>query len=228
MYLMPAAVRSSRGMGMHHRRGMGAIVRTNLLAPPTRVGSNLPLLNPENNWGTTNSPMYQNPTASTTVPSTNPNTPVPSGFPTNQFFVNTDGSVWEYGANGWFNTGTPYNTAASSTVPISTSTSTTAVSSTTGTPVPAGYPTNAEFINTDGTIWTYNSAVGAWQYSGISQSAAASTTAATTATTAEGDVQSLLDWFSQSTLITGLPNWILAAGAGLVALKFLQPSKGGH
>jgi len=42
-------------------------------------------------------------------------TPVPVGFPTNQFFVSNDGSVWEYSQaqGGWINTGTPYNVGAS-------------------------------------------------------------------------------------------------------------------
>jgi hypothetical protein len=43
-------------------------------------------------------------------------TPVPVGFPTNQFFVSNDGSVWEYSQaqGGWINTGTPYNVSAPS------------------------------------------------------------------------------------------------------------------
>jgi len=42
---------------------------------------------------------------------------VPAGFPTNQFFVNSDGSVWEYSqtAGTWVNTGTPYNVGQSAT-----------------------------------------------------------------------------------------------------------------
>src|SRR6266850_8445319 len=41
-------------------------------------------------------------------------TPVPPSYPTNQFFVAPDGSVWEYSSSSgkWFNTGTPYNTGA--------------------------------------------------------------------------------------------------------------------
>lgn len=42
-------------------------------------------------------------------------TPVPIGFPTNQFFVSNDGSVWEYSQaqSAWMNTGTPYNVGTS-------------------------------------------------------------------------------------------------------------------
>lgn len=151
----------------------------------------------------------------------NPGTPVPSNFPTNQFFVNTDGSVWEYGTNGWFNTGTPYNTGASS--PASPVTSTSAVT-TSGTPVPAGYPTNATYTASDGSIWSFNAATGTWQYAGVSASAATAA-AATPAAAAESDFQSFVDWLPQSTLINGVPNWALAGGAMLLVYKLFYSGK---
>jgi len=43
------------------------------------------------------------------VPAANAGTPVPSGYPVNQFYVATDGSVWEFTGGKWFNTGTPYS-----------------------------------------------------------------------------------------------------------------------
>src|SRR6266436_729056 len=48
------------------------------------------------------------------TPSANTGTPVPGGFPTNQFFVASDGSVWEFGSGKWFNTGTPYSAPGAS------------------------------------------------------------------------------------------------------------------
>lgn len=154
--------------------------------------------------------------------STNAGTPVPSNFPTNQFFVNSDGSVWEYGASGWFNTGTPYNNGASSG---SSSTSTTGVS-TAGTPVPAGYPTNATFTASDGSLWSFNAASNTWQYAGVSAAAATSAAAAPlVAPAAESDFQSLLDWLPESNTITGVPNYVIAGVAVLAAWKLFYSGK---
>lgn len=101
-------------------------------------------------------------------------TPVPSGFPTNQFFVNqSDGSVWEYsGVSGkWVNTGTPYNINAPAAAPAPTTT--TSVSD-------AGTPTQP-----------------------VSVSVAAPSS--------ESTYQTILDWLTQQTLISGVPNWTVAA-----------------
>lgn len=40
-----------------------------------------------------------------------------------------------------------------------------------------------------------------------------------------GDTQSLLDWLSESTLITGMPNWVIAAGGGIAALWLMNRGK---
>jgi hypothetical protein len=61
------------------------------------------------------------PTGGDVPPVFNPNagTPVPAGFPTNQIFVNADGSFWEWSPSQskWVNVGTPYGTGASATPP---------------------------------------------------------------------------------------------------------------
>lgn len=108
-------------------------------------------------------------------------TPVPVGFPTNQFFVSPDGSVWEYSqAQGnWINQGTPYNVGAAApgatTTPVPADTSA-------ATPAP---------INVN----------------------------VAPAVPAGSSYQGVLDWLGQSTLISSIPNWVIVAGAGIVALK---------
>jgi hypothetical protein len=119
---------------------------------------------------------------------TNAGTPVPVGFPTNQFFVSNDGSVWEFSqAQGtWINTGTPYNVGPS------------AVS-----PTPAAVPAGA-----------------------VSPAASTQPVNVTVAPAAtESAYQSVLDWLSQSTLISSVPNWILVLGAGLLALKISREGR---
>lgn len=117
----------------------------------------------------------------------NAGTPVPSGFPTNQFYVAPDGSVWEYSVSGnrWFNTGTPYNVNAPANPPA---------------PAAAASPTDG----------------------GTSQPPV-SVTVSTAPT--ESGYQSILDWLTQQTLITGLPNWVLLAG-GAVAYKMFFSGSG--
>lgn len=58
---------------------------------------------------------YRPPTPAPPVtPAVNTGTPVPTNFPTNQFYVANDGSVWEFGSGKWFNTGTPYSAPGAS------------------------------------------------------------------------------------------------------------------
>lgn len=80
--------------------------------------------------------------APVTAPSVSANagTPVPSGYPTNQIFVNTDGSFWQYSSAQahWVNVGTPYNTGASATPPAPPpSSSGASTAAPTGTTAPA-------------------------------------------------------------------------------------------
>jgi hypothetical protein len=113
----------------------------------------------------------------------------------------------------------------------------------TGTPVPAGFPTNQLFIHIDGSEWIYSAAQSKWISAGtpINVNAAASTAATPASTTpatttvitapapaaAPADssgYQSILDWFPQSTLISGVPNWAIAIGAGLLIAHMMKPA----
>jgi len=116
----------------------------------------------------------------------NAGTPVPSGFPVNQFFVAPDGSVWQFGAGKWFNTGTP-NTAGGSG----------------GTSTPASSGGGAS----------------------SAPSAPVSVTVAPAA--APSGYQAILDWLTQSTLISPVPNWIVGSGIGLIGWKMFGGSSGG-
>ena len=40
--------------------------------------------------------------------------------------------------------------------------------------------------------------------------------------------QSLLDWLTQQTLITGYPNWLIGVGVGLLGWYLVTPKKGGR
>ena len=63
----------------------------------------------------------------------------------------------------------------------------------------------------------------ALQSGGASSAVPASTNGSSAAP--EGDTQSLLDWLSQSTLISGVPNWGVAAVGGLAALWIMNRGK---
>lgn len=108
-------------------------------------------------------------------------TPVPAGFPTNQFFVAPDGSVWEYSvsANQWINTGTPYNVNPPPSAP-------TAAPSGSGDASAPAAPVNITVAPTPATSSGY---------------------------------QAILDWLTQQTLVTGIPNWLVGSGVALLAYK---------
>lgn len=153
------------------------------------------------------------------TPTSNAGTPVPVGFPTNQFYVAPDGSVWEYStsSNQWFNTGTPYS-ASPATV-------------TTTSPVPAGFPTSSAYTDPNGNIWTWNGS--AWTISGSVQTGGAITptsapiSVSVAPATTDSGYQSILDWLTQQTLISSFPNWmVLAAGAVAYKMFFASPGKG--
>jgi hypothetical protein len=46
---------------------------------------------------------------------------------------------------------------------------------------------------------------------------------AASAAAASSPYQSILTWLSQATLLSPVPNWVMVAGIGFVALKFMQP-----
>jgi hypothetical protein len=128
------------------------------------------------------------------------NTPVPLSWPTNQVFTDSTGNQWAYNLGyGTFQM-TPSSLA---TAPLSSAS------------VPAGTATNAPYTDASGNTWIYNPSTGAWA---LSTSAAAS------------PYSSILNFLSQTSLGSAvglaIPNWIVLAGLGFVALKFSNPSRG--
>lgn len=117
-------------------------------------------------------------------------TPVPANYPTNQIFVASDGSFWEYSvtAGTWINVGTPYNVnAPAAPAPVAPV-----------TPAPAAAP-------------------------GVSVSVAP-----TAAPAPASPYQSVIDFATQDSLITGIPNWVtVAVGfvAGKIALEKIGSKK---
>jgi hypothetical protein len=135
--------------------------------------------------------------AQTPPPVANPNagTPVPAGYPTDQLFVNSDGSFWEHGPNGWVNVGTPYSTGAASATPPA------------APPAPSGAPSTP--------------APGAAPPVNVSIAAAPSM------------YQTFLDWIQKDTLLASLgfaniPNWIPAAGFALLGWKVTHEAPSGR
>jgi hypothetical protein len=82
------------------------------------------------------------------LPPANAGTPVPAGFPTNQLFVNSDGSFWQFSGTQWINVGTPYNTGVSATPPATPPGSTGGATSMAPTIAPAPTPASATPIVT--------------------------------------------------------------------------------
>lgn len=146
-------------------------------------------------------------------------TPVPKTQPTNTPYTDGSGQIWVYSGN----VGTWIPASAANTL------NPTGSGFYPGTPVPNGYPTSAPFTDSAGNVWTYAPATGGWVNASLSSASLYSTASGASSypgtIAAPSSAQSLLDWLSQQTLIAGVPNWMLAAGAGLVALKF---SSGGR
>jgi hypothetical protein len=147
-----------------------------------------------------------------------PGSPVPANYPTNQIFVNTDGTQWQFNtpSGQWVQITSPYIGAGGATFP--------------GTPVPSGFPTNQIFTAADGTQWQFNPAMGAWINIGSSFAQGSTSTSSlspsgspvsVTVAPSSSTYQSVLDWLSQNTLISAVPNWLPVAGFGLLAFKFL-------
>ncbi len=148
------------------------VVGTRIYTPPVPVG------------------VMPTPTPKPAVPNPNAGTPVPAGYPTNQLFVNSDGSFWEYGANGWVNVGTPYGTGASATPPAPP-------------PSPAGGST----------------APPAGVAAPVSVSVAGPSTG----------YQEILDWLQKDSLLASLgfakiPNWVTAGGVAVLGYRLTGKS----
>lgn len=122
-------------------------------------------------------------------------TPVPVGYPIGSAYTDASGNTWQFNSayGMWTETA-----AAGSLASLSAGAGT----------VPAGTPTNQPYTDASGNTWVYNPTTGAWVLSSAASSSPYS---------------SVLDWLSEATLLSPVPNWILVAGLGLVALKFMQP-----
>lgn len=123
-------------------------------------------------------------------------------------------------------TGSVTSVAACSAGPGGTPLATPAATPSVNSPVPVTQPTNQPYTDSMGNIWTYG--VGGWQITGNVSSALTSAgggsvapAPAASAPLASSPYQSVLDWLSQETLITGFPNWgvALAAVGGIILLK---------
>jgi hypothetical protein len=126
-------------------------------------------------------------------------TPVPVGYPTTSPYSDIYGNVWQYNAAvGMWTETSQASTAA------------TILANGSGGSVPAGTSTAAPYIDASGNTWTYNPSTGQWVM---------------TAAASADSYSSILNWLSQSTLLSPVPNWALVVGVGFLALK-LWPSGG--
>jgi hypothetical protein len=146
-------------------------------------------------------PSAATPTATPTVANASTaaqvaGTPVPVGTSTTQIFTDAYGDTWQYSPS--------YGVWVETYSATATSTALTTASSA----VPAGTSTAAPYTDASGNTWTYNATIGQWVM-----------------TAAASGYSSILNWLTQQTLISGIPNWIIAAGVGFVALKFSQSGR---
>lgn len=149
-----------------------------------------------------------------------PSTPVPSNYPVTQPFYAADGSVWTFNSTQgqWVE-----SQAVNNYFPQYPG----------ATPVPAGYPLTQPYFAADGSVWNWNPTTQNWVETQLPGSAAAAlltqqsggaaapSVNVSNAPAAPSSYQSILDWLSEETLISGFPNWgIVAAAAG--AYLFLK------
>jgi hypothetical protein len=153
---------------------------------------------------------------------TGTSTPPPATWPTNQPYTDPNGNVWTYSAaTGWQITSNAYGPGALTATGVNV--------------VPANWPTNEPYTDASGNEWVYTG--NGWQISSYGTganpytSAAAETAAmqqqayggygaasgapAAAAPASGGGYESILNWLSEETLISGMPNWLLVAAAGV-------------
>jgi hypothetical protein len=180
MRVAPAARR-----GGHRMRGLGAAMfspRYSIGPVPVIGGTLSPILStgprgvqpvgPIVERGVTFNPVATQPaptsgTTSTTSTSSSGTvtSPVPAGYPTNQFYVASDGSVWEYAAaqNQWIPIEGPFGSGASAGA-TPTTPQVTAALAPSSAPAPAAGVTASSplpYIAGDGSVWAYNPTSGA-------------------------------------------------------------------
>jgi hypothetical protein len=158
-------------------------------------------------------------------------TPVPVGYNRNTPFINSDGSQWEFSVSQdlWVNVGTPYQVNPIVPAPGTTSATASTGAQIGGTPVPVGYPTAAPYSDIYGNVWQFNTATGTWIETFQAGSAPAISPSGAIAPAAAPNVltdsyTSILNWLTESSLLSPVPNWALVAGLGFVALKMMHPS----
>lgn len=111
-------------------------------------------------------------------------------------------------------------------------------------PVPANFPTNQLYVAPDGSFWEYSQARGMWINTGTPYNVGAPIAAApTTPTSAPSPVtvvsppapapatspyQSVIDFATGSTLISGIPNWLVGVGIYLGGKLLLEKATGKH
>jgi len=158
-------------------------------------------------------------------------TTVTQALATGNSIVASDGSVWQYSsASGtWVEISGPNSaTPAAGAPPASYFTSANAATSAI-TPATVGSST---VVASDGSVWQYNASTGTWAQTEAAGSATPAANAPTPAqlSAAAGttsDYQAVLNWLTESTLISGVPNWVMALGIGIGAkLLFDHASQG--
>jgi hypothetical protein len=259
-FTSPYGVRGSRFRRV--RPGMSGLGIDIVNAPRAIVGRPIPWAGgpigcvqgaavPNASWNQSTCQWVPNPTTAGAPSTNNSNvsvagTPVPVGFPTNQIFVNSDGSQWVYSTTQgiWVSEGIPFNLSAASPPPA-TSTSmpmeptagmtytdasgnvwtyngtswTITGSSTAATGAPANPTVGSTYTDASGNIWTYNGV--SWQMTTAAASAAAAAASA-------GPYNSVLDFLTQESLISGVPNWIVGGGAVLIYMLVSAKLSGGR
>lgn len=104
-------------------------------------------------------------------------------------------------------------------------------------PVPSTQPLNQPYTDSYGNVWTYGPS--GWQITGNVASAlpvsspagavgAPSYTGGTTTVNTGSGYQSVLDWLSEQTLISGIPNWGVAGAAAALLLVLKNRGQGGR
>lgn len=220
-FLLPSSHPSTAFVDPYASNQLGpanSVLPVGVVTPVTASTTNT--TTPPRGWARNNPRRSTTPAAYTdpTAPAA-PGSPVPQNFPTSSLFVDSSGNTWQF------------SSASGQWGQISTGTAASPSGFYAGTLVPNGTPTNQPYVDNYGNVWIFNAAANSWSISTASNSAllaqdqaaaAAGATTTTAAATTETGTQSILDWLTEQTLITGVPNWALAAGVGIIALKLSQ------
>lgn len=127
---------------------------------------------------------------------------------------------------GYDASGNPLYGASSGSVPASSLSQTSAITGydAAGTPIYSSTPPGQTIVSYDAygnPIYSGSAASSSLLTAAQAQAAAAAAAPVADSMPAESSYQSVLDWLSEQTLISGMPNWGIVAGVGL-AVVFLQ------